>query len=214
MTDTIATVYVASYPNPKSAEAKGQFPAFAFSGALEIKRFSYAGITSTTESFPLKQSVQLRGVKSARKAELIALRTALRACRQAKMTHITTSSEFIYDALTKGWLERWQHNGWRKSNGNSVSNVSLWLDIIEELDDRGWRFSIAYAPADTESEIEHVAWASTYAKSLSGSKTATGNTIVASGVDLTDHVREGSFPSAKAAIRRYRNHACECEYQF
>lgn len=39
---------------------------------------------------------------------------------------LITDSQLLFNALSKGWLASWKHNGWRKSDKSPVLNRDLW----------------------------------------------------------------------------------------
>lgn len=41
-----------------------------------------------------------------------------------------SDSQYIINALTKGWLESWQKNNWKTSGKKPVANKDLWEKII------------------------------------------------------------------------------------
>lgn len=49
-----------------------------------------------------------------------------RPCR----VRIITDSRYLVDAFQKGWLERWQVNGWRTADRNPVKNEDLWRGLL------------------------------------------------------------------------------------
>ena len=39
----------------------------------------------------------------------------------------------VINALEKGWLEKWNSNGWRTTKGDDVKNADLWKQLLDML---------------------------------------------------------------------------------
>lgn len=65
--------------------------------------------------------------------ELSGVISALYALKEPCEVTIFTDSKYVSDAINQGWLEKWQKNGWVKSNKTEVLNVDLWKILIELL---------------------------------------------------------------------------------
>lgn len=46
--------------------------------------------------------------------------------RRAQTIQIATPSDFVADAVNKGWLVRWSQNGWQRNDEERVRNADLW----------------------------------------------------------------------------------------
>lgn len=46
---------------------------------------------------------------------------------------IYTDSQYVANAVNKGWLDSWQKNGWRTSNKEPVKNQDLWQHLVQLL---------------------------------------------------------------------------------
>ena len=42
---------------------------------------------------------------------------------------IITDSEYLFNTMSKGWVDRWLHNGWLTAQGDPVKNADLWKNI-------------------------------------------------------------------------------------
>ncbi|NHM28375.1 ribonuclease HI [Desulfofundulus sp. TPOSR] len=62
--------------------------------------------------------------------ELMAVIEGLRALKRPCRVTIYTDSRYIVDAMTRGWVRRWQANGWRRENGEPAKNADLWRQIL------------------------------------------------------------------------------------
>ena len=47
---------------------------------------------------------------------------------------LTTDSQYVVNAIEKGWLAGWKKNNWRKSDKSEVLNVDLWQRLSDLLD--------------------------------------------------------------------------------
>ena len=61
--------------------------------------------------------------------ELSAVIAALSALKEACEVTLTTDSQYVVNAIEKGWLSSWKKNGWRKSDKSAVLNVDLWKEL-------------------------------------------------------------------------------------
>ena len=66
--------------------------------------------------------------------ELSAVIAALSALKEPCEVKLTTDSQYVVNAIEKGWLESWRNNGLKKSDKGKVLNVDLWEKLIELLD--------------------------------------------------------------------------------
>jgi ribonuclease HI len=63
--------------------------------------------------------------------ELMAAIMALRTLKEPCRVKLTTDSEYVKNAFTEGWMERWKANGWRTSAKKPVVNCDLWKQLVE-----------------------------------------------------------------------------------
>ena len=66
--------------------------------------------------------------------ELSGVIAALSALKEPCDVTLTTDSQYVVNAIEKGWLEGWRKNNWRKSDKSQVLNVDLWQQLISQLD--------------------------------------------------------------------------------
>lgn len=62
--------------------------------------------------------------------ELMALIRGLEEIADGATVDIYSDSQYIVNALTKGWTKSWQNNGWRTANKKPVANRDLWEKVI------------------------------------------------------------------------------------
>ena len=65
--------------------------------------------------------------------ELSAVIAALSALKEPCVVTLTTDSQYVANAVEKGWLAGWQKNNWRKSDRGEVLNVDLWQQLVPLL---------------------------------------------------------------------------------
>ncbi len=63
--------------------------------------------------------------------ELSAVISALSVLKEPCEVTLTTDSQYIVNAIEKGWLANWQKNNWRKSDRGEVLNMDLWVKLAE-----------------------------------------------------------------------------------
>lgn len=66
--------------------------------------------------------------------ELSAVIAALSALKEPCEVTLTTDSQYVVNAIEKGWLESWRKNNWKKSDKGQVLNVDLWQELISLLE--------------------------------------------------------------------------------
>ncbi|GHV46612.1 ribonuclease H [Synergistales bacterium] len=62
--------------------------------------------------------------------ELTAAIMAFRALKYPCHVELHTDSTYLKNAHTKGWLEKWQKNGWKTSAKEPVLNQDLWTELL------------------------------------------------------------------------------------
>ena len=66
--------------------------------------------------------------------ELSAVIAALSVLKEPCHVTLTTDSQYVVNAIEKGWLTGWKKNNWRKSDKSEVLNVDLWQELSSLLD--------------------------------------------------------------------------------
>lgn len=64
--------------------------------------------------------------------ELTAALEALRALKRPCRVALYTDSEYLRNAFTQRWLDKWQKNGWRTAAKKPVLNEDLWRALLEQ----------------------------------------------------------------------------------
>lgn len=66
--------------------------------------------------------------------ELMGAIEALSILKEPCEVTLTSDSKYLVDAISKGWLDSWRKNGWRKADRSEVLNVDLWQKLIVQLE--------------------------------------------------------------------------------
>jgi len=49
---------------------------------------------------------------------------------------VYSDSKYVVDAITQGWAQRWQANGWQRNRREKALNPDLWAELLALLADR------------------------------------------------------------------------------
>ncbi len=63
--------------------------------------------------------------------ELTAVINALNALKEPCEVIVTTDSQYVCNAVTKGWAEKWKKNNWIKGDKTRAKNIELWERLLE-----------------------------------------------------------------------------------
>ncbi|MGE0883065.1 MAG: ribonuclease HI [Blastocatellales bacterium] len=62
--------------------------------------------------------------------ELLGAIEALRALKESCSVKLHTDSQYIVNAIEKGWAKRWQANGWMRNKKEKAVNPDLWEQLL------------------------------------------------------------------------------------
>ncbi|MBQ5837535.1 MAG: ribonuclease HI [Clostridia bacterium] len=65
--------------------------------------------------------------------ELTAAIEGLKALKEQCNVNLYSDSQYLVNAINKGWLENWKKKGWRKADKSAVLNDDLWKELDELL---------------------------------------------------------------------------------
>ena len=71
--------------------------------------------------------------------ELLGVITALSALNEPCAVTLYTDSQYVENAINKGWLESWRKKGWKRKGGE-VKNPDLWQALIPLLERHSVKF--------------------------------------------------------------------------
>jgi ribonuclease HI len=62
--------------------------------------------------------------------EIMAAIAGLEALKQPCRVTLYSDSKYLVDAMSLGWVRRWQANGWRRNKKDMAINVDLWERLL------------------------------------------------------------------------------------
>lgn len=65
--------------------------------------------------------------------ELMGVITALKALKRPCTVHLYTDSQYVVNAIEKGWAKKWQANGWMRNKKDRAMNPDLWQELLDLL---------------------------------------------------------------------------------
>lgn len=86
--------------------------------------------------------------------ELTAAVMALEALTESCDVTLVTDSQYLKNAFTAGWLDKWQRNGWRTAGRQSVKNQDLWQRLLAQAarHELSWQWTRGHS-GHTENEL-------------------------------------------------------------
>ena len=63
--------------------------------------------------------------------EITAALVALEALRESCQVTLFSDSQYLVNAMSKGWARRWQANGWKRNKREDAVNPDLWERMLE-----------------------------------------------------------------------------------
>ena len=62
--------------------------------------------------------------------EIMAAIVGLSALKRSCTATLYTDSQYLVNALTKGWVEKWRVNGWMRNKRDRALNQDLWEQLL------------------------------------------------------------------------------------
>ena len=72
--------------------------------------------------------------------EITAALAALEALRKPCRVILFSDSQYLVNAMSKGWAQRWQANGWKRNKREDAVNPDLWERMLEVCRRHGVEF--------------------------------------------------------------------------
>jgi ribonuclease HI len=72
--------------------------------------------------------------------ELRAVIAGLEALTEPCEVRVVTDSQYVVNAMEKGWARKWRQNGWRRNGREQALNPDLWQRLIDLCDRHRVRF--------------------------------------------------------------------------
>lgn len=66
--------------------------------------------------------------------ELMGVITALEALNRPCQVDLYTDSQYVVNAIEKGWARKWQANGWMRNKKDKALNPDLWQRLLDLLE--------------------------------------------------------------------------------
>ena len=66
--------------------------------------------------------------------ELMGVITALKALNRPCTVQLYTDSQYVVNAIEKGWAVKWLANGWMRNKKDKALNPDLWQELLELLE--------------------------------------------------------------------------------
>lgn len=66
--------------------------------------------------------------------ELMGVITALKALNRPCQVDLYTDSQYVVNAIEKGWARKWQANGWMRNKKDKALNPDLWQTLLDLLE--------------------------------------------------------------------------------
>ena len=66
--------------------------------------------------------------------ELMGVITALKALKRPCTVQLYTDSQYVVNAIEKGWARKWQANGWMRNKKDKAMNPDLWQELLTLLE--------------------------------------------------------------------------------
>ena len=65
--------------------------------------------------------------------EMLAVIEGLKALKEPCEVHLTSDSQYVCNAIQKGWARSWKKNNWIKSDKSQAKNADLWAELLKLL---------------------------------------------------------------------------------
>lgn len=66
--------------------------------------------------------------------ELLAVIEGLKSLKRSCKVAVYTDSNYIVQAINKGWAQRWRANGWMRNKKDKAENPDLWVQLLALCD--------------------------------------------------------------------------------
>ena len=80
--------------------------------------------------------------------EVLAAIIGLETLKEPCAVNLYSDSRYLVDAIEKGWVTRWQANGWKRNKTDNAVNVDLWERLLPMLARHKVRFIWVRGHAD------------------------------------------------------------------
>ena len=63
--------------------------------------------------------------------ELMGVIKGLESLKEPCQVTVFSDSKYVIDAITKGWVLKWQSKGWMRNDKERAKNIDLWEKVLE-----------------------------------------------------------------------------------
>jgi ribonuclease HI len=85
--------------------------------------------------------------------EITAAIIGLEALKEKCSVMLYSDSEYLVKAMSKGWIQRWRANGWKRNKREQVLNPDLWKRLLQLCEYHDVQFSWVKGHADSLENI-------------------------------------------------------------
>jgi ribonuclease HI len=72
--------------------------------------------------------------------EIMGAIVGLEALKEACNVTIVTDSQYLVNAIEKGWAKKWRSNGWMRNSKEKALNPDLWERLLKLVDQHSVKF--------------------------------------------------------------------------
>ena len=80
--------------------------------------------------------------------EMLAVIKSLEVLKEPCKVNLYSDSKYVIDAITKGWVDKWKKNNWKRNKTDMALNVDLLISMLELLDKHDVNFIWVKGHAD------------------------------------------------------------------
>ena len=73
--------------------------------------------------------------------EILAVIEGLKALKEPCDVTIYTDSQYVVNAITQGWAQRWEANGWKRNQKEKALNPDLWETLLDLCEIHNTKFN-------------------------------------------------------------------------
>ena len=66
--------------------------------------------------------------------EICAVLEALKCLKESCEVTLYSDSQYVCNAISKGWAKKWQANNWMRTKNEPALNADLWKEVLELCD--------------------------------------------------------------------------------
>jgi ribonuclease HI len=85
--------------------------------------------------------------------EITAAIVGLEALKERCKVTLYSDSEYLVNAMSKGWIQRWRANGWKRNRREKVLNPDLWQRLLHLCEYHDVRFIWVKGHSETPENI-------------------------------------------------------------